>query len=212
MILSPKSILEAHLRWSWCRRGAAHAHWPRRDAGGYATKRRLTRRRIVAEFPMGMEAVTEETDRSAICRVSDFLVEEILNAPAQDIVAEIKEEDGDPDQFSIRMRERFEATLASLDRHTVAAVEVTSMEPTAEKSAKVIPLPVQSARKIDESAEAASTPFSERIVQESYPGNLGATPVVRATATTPPSSLRYIMRRALPIAAALAVGSGARRA
>jgi len=52
--------------------------------------------------------------RSALERLEDALVEDILNASDEDILEEIQEDGGDPDAIAAEVRAIFEAALAKV--------------------------------------------------------------------------------------------------
>jgi hypothetical protein len=64
-----------------------------------------------------MEAMTGgggETAHRALDRLTDLLVDDILNASDEDILVELKDSHGDPNQHASDMRALFEKTFAGM--------------------------------------------------------------------------------------------------
>ena len=64
-----------------------------------------------------------KTDRAALDRLADALVDDILNASDEDILAEIAETYGDPDKLTVQMRILFEKTLHETGKSKLAAAK-----------------------------------------------------------------------------------------
>ncbi|MEN2989345.1 hypothetical protein WG926_13610 [Tistrella sp. BH-R2-4] len=62
-----------------------------------------------------------KTERAALDRLADALVEDILSAPDEDILAELRETEGDPERHAADMRARFEKSLIATNKKKLAA-------------------------------------------------------------------------------------------
>ena len=60
------------------------------------------------------DSVKSFTDREALSRLSDFIVADIAETSVEELLSEIRDEDGDPQRFAAQMRLRFERTLAMM--------------------------------------------------------------------------------------------------
>lgn len=65
-----------------------------------------------------------KTERAALDRLVDVLIEDILNASDEDILAEFREADGDPELYAADMRARFETSLIAANKKRLAAAKV----------------------------------------------------------------------------------------
>lgn len=63
------------------------------------------------------------TARSALDRLADALVEDILNTSDEDILAEFQESQGDPERNAVDMRSRFEKCLIAANKQRLAAAK-----------------------------------------------------------------------------------------
>jgi hypothetical protein len=72
-----------------------------------------------------MEAMTGKlkTARAALDRLTDALVEDILNASDENILAEFRESDGDPERNATDMRALFEKGLIAANKKRLAAAK-----------------------------------------------------------------------------------------
>jgi hypothetical protein len=64
-----------------------------------------------------------DKERTALDRLADDLVDDILNASDQDILAEFKENHGDPDRMAAGMRALFDKTLISMNKRRLVAAK-----------------------------------------------------------------------------------------
>lgn len=64
-----------------------------------------------------------ETERAALDRLADALVEDILNVSDEDILAEFAEQGGDARQHAEKMRSLFEATMLVTNKRRMAAAK-----------------------------------------------------------------------------------------
>src|SRR5215207_4171939 len=84
-----------------------------------------------------MEAMTEEKnpERNALDRLLDAAIDDILNASDEDILAEYREEGGDPEQLANEMRARFRKTviIANKGRMTAAKAAAAMDSPHTDK-------------------------------------------------------------------------------
>ena len=64
-----------------------------------------------------------KTERGALDRLAEALVEDVLNASDEDILAEFRETDGDPERHAADMRARFEKTLIVANKQRLAAAK-----------------------------------------------------------------------------------------
>lgn len=62
-----------------------------------------------------------KTVRAALDRLVDALVEDILSASDEDILAELRETEGDPERHAADMRARFEKSLIAANKSKLAA-------------------------------------------------------------------------------------------
>lgn len=62
-----------------------------------------------------------KTERSALDRLADALVEDILSASDKDILAELRETGSDPERHAADMRARFEKSLIAANKRRLAA-------------------------------------------------------------------------------------------
>lgn len=62
-----------------------------------------------------------KTERAALDRLADALVEDILSASDEDILAELRETEGDPERHAADMRARFEKSLLVANKRKLAA-------------------------------------------------------------------------------------------
>lgn len=60
-------------------------------------------------------------EREALERLEDALVNDVLNASDEDIIAEMKEEGIDPEQHAAQMRERFAAVVLQANKQRLLA-------------------------------------------------------------------------------------------
>jgi hypothetical protein len=72
-----------------------------------------------------MEAMTgrKDSERVALDRVADALVDDILNKSDEDILAEMYEEGINPDRYAAEMRERFENIVMHANKAKLAAAK-----------------------------------------------------------------------------------------
>lgn len=64
-----------------------------------------------------------KTARSALDRLADALVEDILNTSDEDILAEFQESHGDPERHAADMRALFEKSLIAANKQRLAAAK-----------------------------------------------------------------------------------------
>lgn len=64
-----------------------------------------------------------KTARTALDRLADVLVEDILSASDEDILAQFGETDGDPERHAADMRARFETSLIAANKKRLAAAK-----------------------------------------------------------------------------------------
>lgn len=64
-----------------------------------------------------------KTARAALDRLADVLVEDILSASDEDILAELQGTEGDPERHAANMRARFEKSLIAANRRKLAAAK-----------------------------------------------------------------------------------------
>lgn len=62
-----------------------------------------------------------KTARDALDRLADALVEDILSASDEDILAELREVEGDPERHAADMRARFEKSLIAANKKKLVA-------------------------------------------------------------------------------------------
>lgn len=63
-------------------------------------------------------------DRDALDRLADVFVEDILNTPDDDILAEFRQTDGEPERHAVDMRALFEKSLVAANKRRLAAARV----------------------------------------------------------------------------------------
>ena len=63
------------------------------------------------------------TGRDALDRLAEALADDILNASDEDILAEFRESDGDPERHAADMRARFDKTLIAANKKRLAAAK-----------------------------------------------------------------------------------------
>ena len=96
------------------------------DQKGYASKRRLVRRTIDKHHPTWEEVMTD-TDkkrREALGRLVEVLVEDVLDASDEEILAEFTETRGDPAKNSAEMRALFKKSVLKANKDRLRAARV----------------------------------------------------------------------------------------
>jgi hypothetical protein len=88
-----------------------------------------------------MEAMTENKnpDREALDRLSDALVDDILDTSGEDILAEFREDHGDPGHYADRMRALFEQAILTANKQHLAAARAGVAASRAEGSGAAAP-------------------------------------------------------------------------
>ena len=113
--------------------------------------------------PERMEAMTgkRQSDRDALDRLADALVEDIINASDQDILAEIKEDGGDLAAVAAGVRELFEKAVTTAAKARLAAAKL-AVATDRSRSAVVTPLDPAAARRRLERIVANDDPETAR--------------------------------------------------
>jgi hypothetical protein len=96
-----------------------------------------------------MEAMTENknADQEALDRLSDALVDDILNASDADVLAEFREGHGDPSHYAEGMRARFEQIVLASNKQRLAAARAGVAANRAEGSGMASPSNIAEARR-----------------------------------------------------------------
>ena len=95
-------------------------------------------------------------ERDALDRLADALVDDILNASDEDILAEITEEQGDPEKLAAELRALFERTVLEAGRAKLAAARQAAAE-ARRKGAVVLTIDPAGARRRHERMTAEPT-------------------------------------------------------
>jgi hypothetical protein len=77
---------------------------------------------------MGAMIGKRKKERAALDRLADFLVDDILNASNEDVLAEFKELHGDPDHNAAEMRALFEKSVLVSNKKRLAAAKAGVVE------------------------------------------------------------------------------------
>lgn len=80
----------------------------------------------------------KNSERDALDRLADALVDDILNTSDEAILAEFRESYGDPEQHTARWRERFEMSVMTANKHRLAAAKL-GVEASLARSREVMP-------------------------------------------------------------------------
>jgi hypothetical protein len=118
-----------------------------------------------------MEAMTGDTkkQRHALDRLADALVDDIINTPDDDILAEITEEYGDTDKLAADMRTLFENTVQEAGKAKLAAAK-RAVNETRGKGATVLGIDEAKARRRYEDILAADKELSDKLTMAARKG------------------------------------------
>jgi hypothetical protein len=121
-----------------------------------------------------MEAMTEpgNSDREALDRLGDALVEDILAASDEAILAETKQDGEDPEAVAADMRALFEKVVAARGKARMAAAKA-AVAADRQRSAAVIPLNPAAARRLLDRAMARDPETASKLTMAARKGKGG---------------------------------------
>jgi hypothetical protein len=121
-----------------------------------------------------MEAMTEtgNSDREALDRLGDALVEDILGASDEAILAETKQDGEDPEAVAVDMRALFEKVVAARGKARMAAAKA-AVAAHRQRSAAVIPLNPAAARRLLDRAMARDPETASKLTMAARKGKAG---------------------------------------
>ncbi len=85
--------------------------------------------------------------RDALDRLADALVDDVLNASDQEMLAEFRETGGDPDKLAGDMRARFERSVLAANKSKLAAAKAGAARARATPARASAPIDIATARK-----------------------------------------------------------------
>jgi hypothetical protein len=118
-----------------------------------------------------MEAMTGDTkqERDALVRLADVLVDDIIDTPDKDILAEIADDYGDPAKLADNMRVLFERTVHEAGKAKLAAAKRAAQEAHS-KSATVVSIAPTKARRRYEKMIADDKELSDKLTMAARKG------------------------------------------
>lgn len=110
-----------------------------------------------------------KTDRAALDRLADALVEDIINTSDEDILAETAETYGDPDEIAAQLRAMFEKTLHEEGKAKLAAARKAASAAQMGRPA-VIPIENAEARRRYERIVSGDSALSAKLTMAARKG------------------------------------------
>jgi hypothetical protein len=96
-----------------------------------------------------MEAMTEKKnpDREGLDRLADALVDDVMNASDEEVLAEFRETNGDPESNAVRMRELFQASVLLANKRRFAAAKAGAAANRTKPEISASPIDIGEARR-----------------------------------------------------------------